>query len=85
METSQKIAVSARYAYHIPNPFDQVREFYDKDGVLCFMSWSQYLEECAKPKNRFTRTTFESVMPGLCMAAGFLLICFMIGNSQIMR
>ncbi len=67
------------YAYYVPNPFKELKPRYDKNGVLCFISMEQYLEEVAKPKNRFTQTTFEALAPKVCIAASFLLICAIIG------
>ena len=66
------------------NPFDRVQGFHDKDGVLCFMTFDQYLEECAKPNNRFKRTTFGAVMPVVCLALGFLLLCVILGTSTLL-
>lgn len=77
--SSKAIKVSRYYDYHVDNPFDRVRGFIDKDGVLCFMSMGNYIDECAKPKNRFTPTVFESVAPKVCIAASFILICIIIG------
>ena len=77
----EKIKVSARYAYHVQDPFEVPQPMYDKYGAVHFISWSRYLEECKKPKNVFTLTTFESVMPSILMAALFLLICFIIGQA----
>lgn len=75
------VDVSARYAYHVPNPFEQPQWIYDKNGVLCFMSMNRYLEECEKPKNRFTLTTLEAVLPGVCLGLGVLTLAFIVASA----
>ena len=81
-EASAELAKwDARCMYYVPNPFKQQRDFIDKNGVLCWMTWEQYFEECSKPKNRFTRTPLESAMYPICMGLGFLMICFIIGMA----
>lgn len=70
-----------RYAYHVPDPFKELRPMHDKYGCLHFISMDQYLKEASEPKNIWHQTTFEMVMPGICMVLGFLMICFIIGLS----
>ena len=70
------------YAYHVPNPFDEQKMIYDKYGCLQCISMRQYLEEVKKKDNIFKPTKFESIIPGICMVLGFLLICFIIGTSK---
>lgn len=69
------------YAYHVPNPFKEVKCFFDKDGCACFMTTEQFLSECQKPGSRFHRTKLDILMPQLCLAFGFLMLCFLIGSA----
>jgi len=82
--TPQLISASNRYAYHVQDPFKVQRPMHDKNGVLHFISWSQYLNDIKEPNNCWKLTKFEESMRVLamgCMAFGFLLICFLIGQS----
>ena len=71
--------ISSEYYHGVPVKVSTPR--YTKDGRLCLISDEQYIDEILKPNNMFTPTAFESLMPPICMALAFLLICLIIGLS----
>lgn len=41
----------------------------------------QFLKEVETKPNKWQQTTFESLMPPICIGVGFLLFCFIIGTA----
>lgn len=81
--TRKKLTPEAKhlYAYHVQDPFKTLQPMHDKYGVLHFISMEQFLKEVETKPNKWQQTTFESLMPPICIGVGFLLFCFIIGTA----
>ncbi len=76
--TKATLKISSRYAYHVPPP-QMIETYYDINGrLIMWDSWA-----CETPKEVLKDKKMRQWTEPLAMfflAAGFLMICFIIGS-----
>lgn len=74
----KKFKVDHSYAYGIREP---VQFWYDKHGAVIIGTWSQIAKVMEEQPERFRHTTFETVMPGICMGLGIMMFFYILFSS----